>query len=192
MDKAARDTLDALRNFTRRTVKTANLDELADRLAEESERGVVVVFGSATEDLLEERILQNFVELDRERLKGMKRFGVLNNWASKASLAVALGIIDEDDAEVVEILKTMRNACAHSRLHIDFETPELRNALRLLLREELSPILDELHNKYGVRALFVQSCSTIWSRIRGATPLPYHEQLKVGIAEMLRRAKEQS
>lgn len=192
MDKAASNALDALRTFTRRTVKTADLDELADRLAEESERGVVVVFGSATEDLLEDRILQNFVELDRERLKGMKRFGVLNNWANKASLAVALGIINEDDAEVIEFLKTMRNACAHSRLHIDFETPELRNVLRLLLREELGPLLDDLDNKYGVRALFVQSCSAIWSRIKGTTSLPYHEQLKVGVAEMLRRAKGKS
>ena len=195
MDKAGRQTLDALRSYTRLGFKTANLDDLADRYIDESDRGLVVILGSVTEDELQERILQNFVNLDPDRFKSMTRFGVLSGWANKTSLAVGLGIIDESDAEILEIMSVMRNACAHSRLHIDFRTPQLRSVFRMLLGETFGPLLDKVEdgpNVYGTRALFIQCSSAIWARIKGRSHKTYPELLEAGIRQMVQRASPKS
>lgn len=192
MDKAGRQTLNALRSYTRLGFKTGNLGDLADRYTEESDRGLVVIFASVTEDELQERILQNFVELDPDRFKTMTRFGVLSGWANKTSLAVALGIIDEGDAEILEIMSVMRNACAHSRLHVDFRTPELRNVFKLLLGERMGVLLDGDPNVHGTRALFVQCCSAMWARIKGRSRVPYYQQLEQEIENMILRVRQKS
>jgi hypothetical protein len=195
MDKEVRTRLDALRSYTRRGAFTASLDELADRYTEETDRGAVVIFGSLTEDLLEERILQNFVKLDDDRLKQMTRFGVLNNWGNKISIALGLGIITENDAEILEMMKTMRNACAHSRLHIDFRTPELRTVLQMLLGDDFGPLLEKVAdgpNVHGTRALYIQCCSAIWARIKGQSREPYFACLEACVREMLQRVQQKS
>lgn len=186
LSKTDEATLNALRSYTRRGPLVTDAE--ADKYVEESDRGMVVIFGSVTEDLLEERILQNFVELERDRLKQMTRQGVLNSWANKISLALGLGIIDENEAELLEVLKTMRNSCAHSRMNIDFDTPELREVLRILLGE-FGPFLDGGANKWAVRSLFIKCCEALWDGIRNVGLDDYSARLHDQISDMIAEAK---
>src|SRR5438270_12222045 len=96
--------LQDLAEFTKNT--DFEPDVITEILSEpESDRGIVVVLGSFTEDLLLRRIFDNFNDPMPTDLRRAitKTGGVLGSWADRANIAQALGIIDEDDAEILEV-----------------------------------------------------------------------------------------
>lgn len=158
--------LQALAEFTKST--SFELGEVAKTLTDESDRGVVVISGSITEDLLLSRIFENFVEMPNEARRNLTRSGgVLSTWADRTNIARALGIIDDDDVAILETLKAMRNACAHSRKHIDFQTSELVNVLCLSLNEKTEAELRAITDPNIRRMAFTTLVSYIWGRIGG-------------------------
>jgi hypothetical protein len=144
---------------------------IGSALWDESDRGFVVIIGSLTEDLLLTRIMDNFVALSKEQRKQItKSGGVLGSWANRAVIARALGIIDDDVAEMIEVLKAMRNACAHSRRRIDFDTPALRNVLGLILDDNTAKVVHEATKKTSqniARTAYFLAASFVWGRIKG-------------------------
>src|SRR4051812_41365527 len=92
-----------------------DLSGIAATLKNESDRGIVVIIGSLTEDLLLEQILTKFAPMSNSQRKNMTRSGgVLSSWADRTNMARALGIIDDAIMDDLEVMKAMRNACAHS------------------------------------------------------------------------------
>lgn len=167
---------------------------LAKTIAGESHRGIVVIVGSVTEDLLLEQILKRLQPLSNERQKAMIRGGgALSTWAHLINVAVGLGIIDDDDAGQLELLKTMRNACSHSRRHIDFNTPELKEALALLMPTlSLAREVRRTTDKNALAILLSRPLVYLWCRIRGQTKAVAKKRVQELIAEgraaALRRA----
>lgn len=176
--------LEALGSYQRTDALSIDLDAFAKSLADESDRGLVVALGSVIEDMLAGRLFQNFTRNDAGFRKDLVRPGsLLANATDKAKLALALGLIDERDADELEVLNAMRNACAHSRQGIDFTTPALKDAMTLLWRGPKAPeLLQNVTSQTYLRVAFVVAVSYIASRIKGETP---EETLK-RVGELLR------
>lgn len=184
--------LEALSHYQKR----GGLDDIevtADTLSSESHRGTIVIVGSITEDILLDAILAKLT-LTEERKKNMLRGGgVLSNWAHRTNLAVALGILDDDDADILEVLKSMRNACAHSRSHIDLNTPELKEALCLLFDDDDAATILTVDNPHALAALFILPVQYIWQRIRGVSQKTAVRDVQETFEETIgRHAKRQS
>lgn len=162
-----REILEALGAYQKVGALSIEAKVLGKSMADESDRGMVVIVGSLTEDLLAKRIFENFVTMsDPQKKKILYPGGVLGSWSAKVTIASALGIIDGDDLEHLEVMMKMRNACAHSRSHIDFRTPVLKNAVALLFPQNFKEIV-ESKSQAGVRAFFTFGASYVWGRIKG-------------------------
>jgi len=91
--------------------------------------------------MLLSHILDHFGEISPALIKDLTRSGgALGTWAQQTNLALALGIIHEQDASDLEVFRVMRNACAHSRQPLDFNTPQLRDAIGLLFVPDIAQI----------------------------------------------------
>lgn len=100
----------------------------------ETDRGYVILFGSILEDFLTQALLDKMVPLnadERERIFGPDQ--PVGSFSAKLRMAHALGIISRDARRQIDVIREMRNACAHSRFPITFDK-ELAGALSLLSR----------------------------------------------------------
>jgi hypothetical protein len=143
--KTRKAILEALGAYQRRGAWEVESEALLmDVFKNETDRGFIVVLGSHTEDFLLACILEKFPPISRSLQKDLTRGGgPLGSWAQLINMALAMGIIDDDDANDLEVFKAMRNACAHSRQGIDFNTPELRDAMGLLTVPGVSSLPQE-------------------------------------------------
>jgi len=164
------EMLAALSRYQKRGSVTYDVDSMAETLAEESDRGVVVILGSLLEDLLLERLLERFVEMSNtERSNLTKAGGLLSNFNDRISLARALGMIDEDMSELLRVVKAMRNACAHSRLELTFDTSELRDVLSLLFETDNAQDIRAGRNAVAMRIFFIVAFIYMSAKLRGDT-----------------------
>lgn len=126
--------LEALGHYQKKGRLESKAQSLVRIWENETDRGIVVIMGSLLEDLLLQRILENFVKLTPTQAKNLTRSGgVLGSFSHMIDMAFALGVIDEGMVDMLKVIKAMRNASAHSRQSIAFDTPELSDALLLLL-----------------------------------------------------------
>lgn len=129
-----------------------------DSLKTESDRAMVVIAGSLLEDELQDRIKAALVPLEKE--DGQRLFGfdgIAGTFSSKIFMAYCLGLIDSHTRNLLDVVRELRNACAHSRMPVTFDTPELQNATALLFPEPLRKIV----NRERVRAQFLVVCSLL-------------------------------
>lgn len=165
--------LEALAQYQKQGAISGNVGEMADMLIEESDRGVVVILGSLIEDILLEELTKKFIPLDKSEQKNLSRAGgLLSTFDHRIRLAHALGMIDSDLVETLQIIKAMRNACAHSRREITFQTDELRYALSLLFDDDTALYMRE--NRAGSatmihRYMFIVAFVIISAVLKGDT-----------------------
>lgn len=98
-------------------------------LLDESDRGAVILVAARIEDTLEWAIMQKMQPLlnDAEAKSALFGAGGSNaTFSAKINLAYALGVIDRDAKEQIGLIRVIRNGCAHSRLPIDFQRPEMQ------------------------------------------------------------------
>lgn len=127
--------LKALKDFQRSRENRSALPEL---LTGESDRGAVILVSSLAEDLLADRIIERLPNGEMHREALLRQGGILSSFQDKLVMGQVLEIIEEDTVLELDILRQMRNACAHSRLGITLDTPVLKDAFRLLLGGEAS------------------------------------------------------
>jgi DNA-binding MltR family transcriptional regulator len=108
---------------------------LAHTVVGETHRGAIILLGSLVEDVIQEQLEKRFRPLnshDHDRLFGPEK--PLGSFSAKARVAFALQIIDREDFTFIEMLREMRNICAHSQRDISFRNEELRDVLASMLR----------------------------------------------------------
>lgn len=126
-----KETLDELGKYAAQGSFETDPGELVKMLRNESDRGLVVVLGSHLEEALLERICRDLPAGEASR-RALTKGGPLRNFEQRIVMARAMGIIDEQEAEIFHVFRHMRNACSHSKRDISFKTPELLEALALL------------------------------------------------------------
>jgi hypothetical protein len=104
---------------------------LQSMLNKESHRGLVIILATYIEDALVERICRELP--NGEELRKVLKSGPLRNFEHRITLARATGVITARHADVLTVIRHMRNACAHCRRDISFATPILKETFLLLL-----------------------------------------------------------
>lgn len=131
--KTRTQILEALAQYQRQGFIERDTHTLIDLLADESDRGVVVILGSHIEDALLDRVLRELREMTETEQKQLtKAGGPLRDANSRIVMARAMDILTEAEADVLHAFRAMRNACSHSRKDISFQTPELVAAFSLI------------------------------------------------------------
>jgi DNA-binding MltR family transcriptional regulator len=79
--------------------------------------------------------------------------GSLATFSSKIAMAFALGIIDRQMRNDIDVIREMRKAYAHSRMPISFEQADLQAACKRILSQELPSMTT--HEPKALREVFV-------------------------------------
>jgi DNA-binding MltR family transcriptional regulator len=139
-------------------------------LAKDSTRGSVVLGAALIDDILRDVIKHQMVKLTNKEGKELFGWnGPLESFSSRIRMAYALGIIGRRTRHDLDAIREIRNAMAHGKRAIDFDTPELHSALKGL--HCLRDISDR--DSLPPKRLFVSACRIMMihllSKIR---PLP--------------------
>jgi hypothetical protein len=166
--KQRQQAIEALGAYAREGQLKPDISNLLNLIGEESDRGAVVLVGSAIEDALLKQIVRKLPDVSPSVAKSLVRSGgMLNGFANKITLAHAQGIIDDELVEMLRILKLMRNASAHSRLPIGFATPAMRNVMLLLFDDQTVEDIGESSDPLFLRFAFIVVSGYVFMRISG-------------------------
>jgi len=105
-------------------------------LRRETDRGAVILTTSAFEDELQRALARKFKGLNSTEQAELFGFEApLRSFSAKIRIAYALGILDKSAKRIAEVIRVMRNTCAHSPMATSFEDKALMRALYFILQE---------------------------------------------------------
>lgn len=131
----------------------------------QNHRGACLLICSQLENALTDAIearLRNLTNDIRHEL--FEQDGPLATFARKISMATALGILGPKSQHNFRIIRHIRNAFAHCRIPVDFETQEINDACRELhLIDPLHPftLRERINVKEDSRGLFEDVCASM-------------------------------
>lgn len=141
--------LKALKDYQRGGSFRENYDEVIDVLLDESDRGALILVGGILEDVLAERIIATLPNGRRHRENLLRQGGVLSSFQSKMIFGQALGVLDEATTNSLDIIRMLRNACAHSMREVTLRTPAVAEVLSLVLADEAAEqIKGDVHDSF--------------------------------------------
>lgn len=112
----------------------------------ESERSIMVIAAGVVEQGLREKVMHAFPGLlnseEKERLNGPN--GPLYSFSNVIVVAQALGIVNREQRRKIEVVKAVRNTCAHATTPVGFRTPAIFSAFCFLLGPKSQPVLEKL------------------------------------------------
>jgi hypothetical protein len=121
--------LRALKAYTRlRYGSDEDISAAVVDLSEESDRGALMLAATGTEDMLEFEILKHMPTLlvdEAARKQMFEQDGPIATFSRKIAIAYALGILDKEYRAKADLIREIRNACAHSRKPISLKIPEV-------------------------------------------------------------------
>jgi hypothetical protein len=142
--------------------RARNAKDIADSVADlsnESDRGAIILAATSIEDMLEYQILLKLPGLRDDEPTRKRMFeadGQIASFSRKIEMAYALGIIDKAYRKKIDLIREIRNACAHSRKPISMKNAQLLAACRVVVTEMLPALKDQ--NPETLRAAFVSKC----------------------------------
>ncbi|MEQ1931657.1 MAG: hypothetical protein ABL957_14165 [Parvularculaceae bacterium] len=128
-----------------RTAAVAEASALQEAFTGESDRAAIILVGSWLHDFLRELIVGHMPGIGPE-LK-TKLFGVdrpLSSFGSQIDLACAMGLVLPAERDMLHVIREMRNAAAHARVEITFNTPEIIDLTKVLAAYEAEVSGDDL------------------------------------------------
>jgi hypothetical protein len=120
--------LRAFKKLTRTTPGFADLKPMEEEFYGESDRACGILLGAMVESALE-GALASVLRPDLSNDLAQRLFdgdGIIATFSAKINLGFALSLFGTKAKNDLELIKMMRNAFAHCRLPIKFETPEVR------------------------------------------------------------------
>jgi DNA-binding MltR family transcriptional regulator len=119
-----------LRKLSKRFPPPKEVKNIMDALREEGDRSAAIVASSLLESALEKILIAAMRQSD-PRLVGQlfENRGPLSDFNGKILIGVAFGAISVQMGEHFQAIRHVRNAFAHSRLPISFETPEVKKEI---------------------------------------------------------------
>lgn len=149
----------------------------------ENDRGVIILSGSAIEEVLEREIKKLMPQLNSdERAYLFDYNGPIGTFSSKIRMANALGIISRQIYRKIDLIREMRNSCAHSRQPLTFQSQPIFDAVMCLVHD-LRMALPTQGDNDGTRKTFMTACLLI---MMVALQMPIeeaHKKLREGLAK---------
>lgn len=128
----------ALRDHGNKSMAATDDDILAQAIAFEAEtdRGAVILATTAFEDALREALERKFKHLSSDERDDLFGFAKpLNSFSAKILVAYAVGILNKPRKQIAEVVRIMRNTCAHSGQATSFKDDVLLNAVDFMLQQ---------------------------------------------------------
>jgi DNA-binding MltR family transcriptional regulator len=124
----------ALKALSRKALSIDELFETLDAFSNMPPQAEVLIGTSLIEDALKQAILHRLpMPLSNNDIASLfENDGPISSIGTRAAMASALGIIGEDTRADLHCLKDIRNAFAHARISLDFDTPEVAEACKTL------------------------------------------------------------
>lgn len=122
-----------------------------DVLLDESDRGAILLIGGVVEDVLAEQIIKRLPHGQKHREELLRLGGVLGSFQGKLIVGAALGVIDDETLDSLDIIRQLRNACAHTVLPITMKNPAVSEVVCLMLDDEHGEQIKGDHNEDYLR-----------------------------------------
>jgi hypothetical protein len=156
--------LKALKEYARIQIGDAKMTaDATDSLSTESDRGALILAATSIEDTLEWTLGMRMKPLETDISARKEIFGVdgiLGTYSEKISMAYALGIIDKRGRNDIDLVREIRNACAHARLPITMEIPQVSIAVKAALGPDMLKDMKDNQPK-TLRAGFICHCAAL-------------------------------
>lgn len=102
------------------------LKEIGIEISNSSDRGIVLICGSALDGLLGEMLATFLVEGEKREEDLFKGKGALQTFDSKITLSYYLGLINKNEFDNLKRLQRVRNIYAHQVVGVSFENDKIR------------------------------------------------------------------
>jgi len=125
-----------LRQYWKDRYAEPNAEHFRKEINGESDRAVVILVATMIDDWLAHAINERAViKANPDEMEYMFRFeGPMGSFSARIEIAYIFGVIDERTMNQVDVIREMRNACAHSKRGITFAMPVLSNVLKRILK----------------------------------------------------------
>lgn len=136
-------------------------DEFGHHVAAESDRSLIILTAAMVERFVLESLVGRMPSINSDERNRIFNFeGPCGSFSNRIRLAQAIGVFDRPTRRQIEVVKEMRNVAAHCVSRISFDTPEVLDALTLLLPNKYH---DEIRafNREGMRYLFDRACGRL-------------------------------
>jgi len=154
-----------------------------NNLWNENDRGVIILNGSAIEEILEDQIRRLMPQLNSDERSYLFDFnGPIGTFSSKIRMANALGIISRQIYRKIDLVREMRNTCAHARQPISFQAEPIFDAVVCLVHD-LRFTLPKPDDNDGIRKTFMVACLFLMMVSLGMPLEDAHSILRKGIAK---------
>jgi len=112
--------------------ETQQLSNFLNEFNKESDRGAALVAASMLDERLQEIISQFLIDepVSKDLLVGFN--APLGSFSAKASVAFALGLIQENEYREIALIRKIRNEFGHGWQPLSFESGPVSNLCRLL------------------------------------------------------------
>jgi DNA-binding MltR family transcriptional regulator len=123
-----------LRKLFKGNFPDADISGLAEELKRQSDRSLITLAASFLDDALAYRISKRFcfAPEDKEYSFCFRFEGPLGTFSSRLEIAALFGIIDDETYQELDIIRELRNACAHCKHPITFDTAQIANVANRL------------------------------------------------------------
>ena len=127
-----------------------------------SDYAIALIGASLLEKALEIALLARFVELSKdERTRLFQPKGPLAGLALSSQVAYAIGIFGPKSQSDIDHVRTIRNAFAHGRRTLSFETREVAEICRLLRVPDIVTIAESTADFRTARGRYIETCVTL-------------------------------
>ena len=178
--------LSALSALSKKRVYDTVPSEHAEHIHRETARTAIILQGSMIEHMLEAQLtgrLSGLNSTEKGKLFGIE--GPLGTFANKTRIAKGLGIVDQDTAKQIDIVRAMRNAAAHCVDPISFNDAAIKNAVTQLAPEGMRAKISKLSEQKR-RTYFELTCMSICKLlISGSHRQTDEERLKIVLTSAL-------
>ncbi|RVQ65716.1 hypothetical protein EKN06_12335 [Croceicoccus ponticola] len=139
MTTSRKEVIKGLKVLSQVATEDLDQEQFARHLVAESDRGVIMLSATMVDDALRNVLVERFQRANKDERETLFN-GPAGNFASRTLLAKALGIIDQETKGNIDLLRHMRNACAHAQNDLNFQSPEIQAAIQCLVADSSVPL----------------------------------------------------
>jgi DNA-binding MltR family transcriptional regulator len=111
-----------------------NIANLVKEFEKESDRAVIIIGASRLDSILENMIKQRLVSNSSGNDELFNQEGPISTFSAKINMAYRLGLIDNDFANLLHIIRKLRNDCAHCSVSIDLNKGNVADRVREIIQ----------------------------------------------------------
>jgi DNA-binding MltR family transcriptional regulator len=123
----------SLKKLLKKLPTSEDIDKALAEITTDGPRGAIIIGATLLEDALRVVIRRHMVPLKKEEADQLfTSTAPLATFSAKIKLAYALGIIGPKTRDDLDDIRELRNAFAHGKMVLKFETPEITETIKAL------------------------------------------------------------